>query len=200
MSFFSLAVLVPWVISHGYFIYFIIAVIEGTTITVAAGVAAGFGYFNIFIVILISIAGDLIADVLWYFLGYYGRKSIIERHGHRFGLTKERMEKFDKMVHTNFRKTMFVVKISPVIPVPGLIAIGASRGPLKKFIEMSALVTVPKSTFFALLGFFSWKAYAYLNNTIKNGSYIVGGLVLVVLIIYFAYQKITSRITKEVSL
>lgn len=196
----TLTALVPWIIANGYFIFFLAAVIEGTLVTIAAGVAAGFGYYSIIIIILISIAGDLIADVIWYFLGYYSRHTVIERYGHHIGLTKERMDKFEKMIHTHFRKTMLLVKISPFIPVPGLIAIGAARAPLRKFVEMSLLVTVPKSIFFALLGFYSGKAYVYLDSTINNGTYVAGFLILLIVVIYLIYQKITSRITKEANL
>ena len=193
----TLTALVPWIIAHGYFIFFLAAVIEGTFVTIAAGVAAGFGYYNIIIIILISIAGDLIADVIWYFLGYYSRRTVIEHYGHYIGLTKQCMEKFEIMVHTHFKKTMFIVKISPFIPVPGLIAIGAARGPLKKFVEMSLLVTVPKSIFFALLGFYSGKAYIYLDSAVNNGTYVAGGIILLVVVIYFIYQKITSHISEK---
>ena len=193
----TLTALVPWIIANGYFIFFLAAVIEGTLVTIAAGVAAGLGYYSIVIIILISIAGDLIADVLWYFLGYYGRHTVIEHYGHYIGVTKERMDKFEKMVHTHFRKTMLVVKISPFIPVPGLVAIGAAKAPLRKFIEMSLLVTVPKSICFALLGFYSGRAYTYLDSIVNNGSYIWGGLILIILIIYFTYQKITANISKK---
>ena len=192
--------LVPWIIAHGYFIFFFTALIEGPLVTTAAGVVAAFGYYNIVIIILIAIAGDLTADVIYYFIGYHSRILVIERYGHRFGITKERIEKIEKMVHKNFKKTMFIVKVSPIIPIPGLIAIGASRVSLRKFIEMSLLVTVPKSSLFALLGFYSGKAYAHLGSSITNGSYIIGGLILVIILVYFIYQKITSRITRGVGI
>ena len=193
----TLAALVPWVIAHGYFIFFIATVVEGTLVTTAAGVAAGFGYYNIFIIILIAIAGDLTADTVYYFIGYHSRSLILERYGHYLGITKERMEKVGAMVHRNFGKTMFVVKLSPFIPIPGLIAIGASRVPLRKFVGMSLLITAPKAAFFAFLGFYSGKTYVYLTSTITNGYYIGGGLIMLIVIIYFIYQKITARISKK---
>ena len=193
----NLTELVPWVISHGYFLFYITAIVEGTLVTAAAGVAAGLGYYNIFIIILIAIAGDLTADLVYYFIGYKGRILVIEKYGHYFGVTKERVEKIEKMVHKHFRKTMVVVKLSPIIPIPGLIAIGASHVPLKKFMGMSVLITLPKAMFFSLLGFYSLKTYMYLTNSIKSGTFYIGGLVLVIFIIYLIYQKITSKIIND---
>ncbi len=193
----TLAALVPWVITNGYFIFFIATVVEGTLVTTAAGVAAGFGYYNIFIIILIAIAGDLVADTVYYFIGYHTRSLLLEKYGHHLGITKERLEKVGGMVHNHFRKTMLVVKLSPLIPIPGLIAIGASRVPLRKFVGISLLITAPKAIFFALLGFYSGRTYVYLTNTITNGSYFAGGLILFILIIYLVYQKITALISKK---
>ncbi|KKP64926.1 MAG: hypothetical protein UR62_C0003G0005 [Candidatus Nomurabacteria bacterium GW2011_GWF2_35_12] len=192
--------LVSWIIAHGYFIFFFTALVEGPLVTTAAGVAAALGYYNIIIIVLIAIAGDLTADVIYYFIGYHSRILVIEHYGHRFGITRERIEKIEKMIHTNFRKTMLVIKLSPIIPIPGLIAIGASRVPLQKFIEISLLITMPRSLLFAFLGFYSGKAYAYLGNTITNGSYIMGGLILVIVVIYLIYQKITSNIAREANI
>jgi membrane protein DedA with SNARE-associated domain len=197
MPAFTLTALVPWVIAHGYFLFYIISVIEGTLTTVAAGVATGFGYYNIFIIILIAIAGDLTGDIMYYTIGYHSRLRIIDHYGHRFGVTKEKIEKVEKMVHTHFKKTMVVVKLSPFIPIPGLIAIGAVRAPLRKFIGMSLFITAPKSIFFVLLGFYSIKTYTYMTNSIKNGTYVLGGIIFILVIIYFIYQKITLQIVKK---
>jgi membrane protein DedA with SNARE-associated domain len=192
---FTLATLVPWVIAHGYFIFYFFTIIEGPFVTVAAGIASALGYYNLAIIVFIAIAGDLTADIVYYFIGYYSRNLIIERHGHRFGLTKERVEKISKMVHTHFLKTMLIVKISP-FAVPGLIAIGASHITLWRFIKISLLITGPKSLLFALLGFYSGKAYTYLESSIKNTSYAIGCMILIILIGYFIYQKVTSNLTK----
>jgi membrane protein DedA with SNARE-associated domain len=158
------------------------------------------GHFNIFFIILIAIAGDLTADVIYYFIGYQSRSTIIESHGHRFGLTRSRMEKIEHLVQHHFKKTMVVIKLSPFLPVPGLIAIGASRVSLRRFVEMSLIITAPKAIFFALLGFYSGKTYMYLTQTVTNGSYIAGGLVLLIALIYIAYRKITANISKEAHL
>ena len=197
MPTFTLAYLVPWVIAHGYFLFYLISVIEGTFVTVAAGVAAAFGYFSIYIIILIAIAGDLTGDLIYYFIGYKSRSLILERHGHRFGITKTLMGKIERTANKHFMKTILVVKLSPFIPIPGLIAIGASRVPIRKYIWMSLIITTPKAIFFALLGFYSMKTYIYLTPIIKDSSYIIGGLVAISLIIYLIYNKITSIISER---
>ena len=76
------------IISNGYLIFFLATLIEGPIATIIAGVGIGLGYYNFIIIFLIAITGDLIADVIYYFIGYYSRVSIIENHVQTFGLTK----------------------------------------------------------------------------------------------------------------
>jgi len=194
----SLTTLVPWIIDHGYFIFYLISIVEGTFTTVAAGVTTGFGYYNIYLIILIAIAGDLTADIIYYIIGYKSRNMLLERYGHYLGMTKERIDKIERRVQKHFTETMLIVKLSPFIPVPGLIAIGASHVSIKKFIKMSFLITAPKSIFFALLGFYSIKTYMYLNIYINNISYIIGIVTLLSIIIYNLYRKITSYAIQKV--
>lgn len=193
---FTLSALIPWVISHGYLLFYFLTIIEGPLVTVAAGVASALGYYNVIIIILIAIAGDLTADTVYYYLGYHSRSLVLERYGHYIGITKERMEKVGGMLHTHFNKTMLILKISP-FAVPGLILIGASHAPLKKFIKTSLLITAPKSILFALLGFYSGRAYTYLEKSINNSSYAIGAVVLIIITIYFIYKKITLYMTKK---
>jgi membrane-associated protein len=200
MQFLTLTTLVPWVIAHGYFLFYIVSVIEGTLTTIAAGVATGFGYYNLYIIILIAIAGDITGDIICYFIGYKSRNLILDRHGHLLGLTKEKIEKIGQTLHKHFIKTMLVIKLSPFIAVPGLIAIGASRVPIKKFVGMSLFVTAPKSIFFVLLGFYSIKTYIHLTTIVKDGSYILGGIIVLMLGIYIIYKKTTSHFAQKANI
>jgi membrane protein DedA with SNARE-associated domain len=185
---------VPWVIAHGYFIFFIISVAEGTAINVSGGVASALGYFNIGIIIFLAILADSTADLIYYSIGYFSRKFIIEKHGKVFGLTAEKIGKIENTLNKNLKKSMGVMKLSAVTSVPGLMTIGASRIPLKRVIPISLLVATPKCLFFVLIGFYSAKTYVYLNDLINKSSYILLGLSLLLILIFILYNKVTSKI------
>jgi membrane protein DedA with SNARE-associated domain len=146
--------LISWVITHGYLLFFLATFLEGPIITAAAGVAAALGYFNIELIIFISIMGDTVADCIYFAIGYFGGAHLMHRYGRYFGVTDERIERVRKLLHGHTRKTVVVIKLAPVIPVPGILILGSMRVSFKKFFETSLLVTVPKSSFFALVGIF----------------------------------------------
>ncbi len=190
--------LVSWVIAHGYTLFFVASILEGPLVTAAAGVAASLGYFSLPIIILISIAGDLVADTLYYAIGYWGGRKFVERFGIYVGLTIERIKKFESLLHRHLGKTMVFFKLSPVIPVPGILLIGSSRAPLRKFVKTSLIITVPKSILFAFIGFYSGKAYAYLSGTIVKAQYAVFISVLLIFAVYFLYKWGSEYIVEKI--
>jgi membrane protein DedA with SNARE-associated domain len=193
----TFSTLVTWVISHGYFLFYIATFLEGPLVTAAAGVAAALGYFSFPVIILISILGDLTADVVYYTIGYLGRKTIVPRFGPRIGLTKERIERIEKFLKRHAGKTMMAVKLSPLIPIPGLIVIGSAKVPIKKFVALSLLITLPKSLLFGLIGLLSGKAYERLSTTVTHGQLILFGVAIVVILVYVAYTKLAAKLSEK---
>ncbi len=190
--------LVHWVISKSYFFFFIAAVLEGPLVTAAAGVAAALGYYSLPIIILLSVLGDVVADVVYYGIGYWSRKTLITRYGEYVGLTKERIEYFERLLHRHVRKALIVIKLSPAIPIPGLIMIGAARVPFRKFITTALIIMLPKSLLFAFLGFFTGRAYERLSNVITSTQDLIAFLTLVIFASYIAYKKISGYIARQI--
>ncbi len=190
--------LVYWVIAHGYFIFFLAALIEGPLVTAAAGIAAGMGYFNIAFIILIGIGGDIGADIIYYAIGYTSRNTVQMRWSRYIGLSEKRVEKIEKLLHEHTAKTVLLVKLSPIVCIPGLIIIGRSRVPLRKFFTPALALSVPKTAFFALVGFFSGKAYESAVKVVSNSQYVMLGLVIAVILVYIVYEKFARRATREI--
>lgn len=190
--------LISWVIAHGYFLFFLAAFFEGPLVTAAGGVAAALGYYSIEIIILLSIAGDVAADLIYYAVGYFGGRAVLVKYGKYIGLTHVRLEHIQKLLYRHARKTITAIKLSPVIPVPGILAVGSLRVPFKKFLETSLIITVPKSLLFALIGYFSGRAYAHLSGFVAHSQYILWGVVALIVAIYIAYQKTTARFTHKI--
>lgn len=188
--------LIPWVIGHGYLLFFIAALIEGSLVTIAAGIVAALGYYNIFIIIGLSVLGDIGGDLIYYFIGYKSRKILSSRFFRYLGLTQYHIEKIEKMVGSHLNRALIIVKFSPLIGPPGLIVIGAAHVPFKKFFKSALSISIPKTLFFALIGFYSGQTYLRLSMVIKSHEYLLIGVISTVLLIYAIYQKIAATVTK----
>lgn|SRR3989344_9630937 len=70
-----------WVIAGGYMLMFVGMLAEGAIIAAAASFAAALGYFNIWIVFILAMLGDLVADFGLYGVGYFSRIAVVENTG-----------------------------------------------------------------------------------------------------------------------
>ncbi len=194
----NFSVLVPWVIAHGYFLFFIAALIEGPIITIAAGVASALGFFNIFLIIFLAILGDIGGDLFFYTLGYNSRWIMYTPFFKFIGVTEERIKKIERLLHSNIGKTVFLVKVSPFIGTPGILVIGATHTPFKKFIKVAISVAIPKTIFYSLIGFLSGQAYLSLTKVVRRTEYALLVIIVLVTLIYILNSKVTGYLARKV--
>ncbi len=188
---------VAWVKTAGYLAMFIAMLFEGPVITAAAAFGAALGYFNVWIVLVLSILGDIVADLVYYSIGYFSRVSVIEKFGHRFGLSRERMKKIERLLHTHPIKTLLFIKLAPVLPTPGLMIVGTVRMPIGKYTMLCTLITLPKVLLFMALGYYFGAAYDTISNYAQSGEYFIIVAIAITVGVYWAYQKMSVTISQR---
>ena len=193
----TLASLVPWIVGHGYLLFFIAAIIEGSLVTTAAGVVAGLGFFNVFLVMLISTGGDFVGEVVYYAIGRYSHRMLHSKFFRFLGLHDKRIEEMKTLLHKHTNKALLFIKLSPLIGPPGLIAVGTAKVPFKKYLKSTTLISMGKAVFFTLLGFFCAKSYLQISAAVSHGQYFIFALILLVIIVNILYRKGTLRLSKK---
>ncbi len=178
-----------------YFALFVIMVFEGPIVTAAAAFAARFGFFTLPAVFILSVLGDLVGDFIFYYIGFASRKTLIDKHGHKFGLGQENLARFDKAFRKHKIKSLVIAKLAPAIPGPVLIAAGALRMPLWTLVWVSIALAVPKYGLFMLLGY----EFGNFYQTFFHYYDIVGWFVVAALIVgsYFVYKKAVKAVLGE---
>lgn len=184
------------VLNHiGYFALFLIMVVEGPIATSAGAFAVHFGLFTLPMVFLLSVLGDLVGDVIYYGIGWMSRTTLIDKHGHRFGLDAQKIKLFDEAFKKHRIKSLVVAKLAPAIPGPVLIAAGALRMRLWTLVWVSLVLAVPKYLLFMLLG------YEFGDLYVRFFHYydILGWILIPLLIIgsYFLYKKAMKVVLSE---
>jgi membrane protein DedA with SNARE-associated domain len=185
-----------WVIAHGYLIIFLVMCVEGPVTTAAAGFAAALGYFNPWIILSISILGDLIPDSFYYAVGYFGRGPVVEKAARYFGLNQARADRIELKLREHFGKTMVALKLTPVVPTFGFMLVGYLRLSFIKFTKYSSAVTVPKSITFLVLGYFFGRLYD-INQYLHYAEIFFPIMVIVILGGIIIYNKISARIANK---
>lgn len=185
-----------WVIANGYLFIFLAMCVEGPVTTAAAGLASALGYLDPWLVLIISILGDLVPDSIYYLIGYIGRLSIIKKIGYRLGLTESRILKMEELLKKHFVKTMIVLKFTPLVTVIGFMLVGYLKISFKRFMSLCSAVTIPKSIIFLALGYFFGQLYD-INKYLHDIKIFLPLAVLVAFFVYIGYKKISTTIGKK---
>lgn len=186
----NFSALFQWVITHGYWLIFIALFMEGPVVTAAAAFAAALGYFNIYFIFLLSILGNLIPDIVLYAVGFWGRASIVDKYGHYFHISRERMDHLSELMRRHAWKTFIAVKLLPLIAVPGLMMAGAIKMPLRRYAFITTVIILPTSLIYLLLGYYFGAAYNQIKNYVDYAPY----LIVVIMIAIFAISRIIKKL------
>ncbi len=163
---------------YGYWIIFPLMYIEGPIVTIFASILASIGIFNIWIIWLMSVFGDLLADIMWYKIGEYWGLSFAQKIGKYIGITKERIEKMEKYFQKHGGKTVFLAKSTTGLCLITFVSAGIVKMKLKKFIWYSLWGGMVWSTLLVILGYSYGYMWQKIEKTISWTGWLVFGLAL----------------------
>jgi membrane protein DedA with SNARE-associated domain len=193
----NFASVVQWVLQHGYPLLFVLMLIEGPALTAAGAFAAAIGYFNLWTVFFLSVLANLIPDILYYAIGFWGRRTLLEKYGHYFGLTKARLKSAEELATKHSGTSLIAIKTIPLLATPGLIIVGASRMDIRKYIFWSIAITVPSSLLYLILGYYFGAAYDAVQQYLNIGGYVVILGIVIVYIVVYLQRKYARRIIEK---
>ena len=180
----------------GYIILFFIFLFEGPIVNYVAAFAASLGFFNVFIILILAIFGNAVADLTYYFIGRLGKKARLEKYIHKI-LKPKKIIKIKNYFKNNPGKTLLIIKLTPLIPAPGLILAGMTGLSFKKFFFYSSLISIISCFFITLVGFYSGAMFSIIFDYFKYGAYLAGFFVISVFILWwFIIHKISDKIEK----
>lgn len=183
--------------THGYWVLLLLLIFDGA-VAALAGLAASLGIFNVYIVFALAILGGLIPDTLWFYLGQIGKQSVIDKY---FGekIKKYENSKLKRALEKNSFKTLFVIKFTPYMQIPGFILAGSSKMKYKKYISSLFIITSLHAFIFTFGGYYFGKAFLSLfgGKVIYLGFAIVG-LMIIISLSAWAYRRFSAWAYKRI--
>ncbi|MFA6315042.1 MAG: bifunctional DedA family/phosphatase PAP2 family protein [Candidatus Paceibacterota bacterium] len=190
------------IISHGgYFLLFILSIIEGIPIIglavpgqifiMMAGFFVKIGLLDFWTVIIVASIGAMIGDFIGYFIGRKYGMAFIDRIRPYFGITDLHLDKARKILDQHTGKAMIIGRFTP-----------ATR-PILPFMVGASKTSAGKFWFFNIIGALLWVISSVLIGYIFGAGYhaisgYVGRLVLVAIIfvalIIWGYRFVNARI------
>lgn len=177
----------------GYPAMLFLMIIEGPIVTMIAAFLATLGYFNIFWVFGLSVLGDVLGDIILYFIGYFGGHRILSKAEKFLKIKESVVEKLRQKFHTSGAKIIFYVKATTGLCWITFILAGTARMKLSKFVKYSILGGLVWSGFLVIVGYFFGYAADKISEYIKYAGVIIFATAVIFFIVLTLYKKRQAR-------
>jgi membrane protein DedA with SNARE-associated domain len=144
----------PW----SYLLLAGLVAIEGPIATLLGAIAASVGLMRPGFVFLAASAGNLTSDTLWYSLGYMGKIQWVKRFGQRIGVSMEKLERLERMLHEHAPIILFLSKLTVSPMIPALIATGLIKYPWRRWFPSVFAGEIIWTGSLVLIGYFGVQA------------------------------------------
>jgi membrane protein DedA with SNARE-associated domain len=176
------------------------AVIEGPILMIACGFLFHQGVFPLIPLFLALLIGDLIGDVIWYYVGYHFAEKILNKHGEFFGVKPEIFEKTKKLFHKYHTKILLISKLimGLGLALAVLMVAGATRVSFKKYMLLNTVGEFFLVAWLLMVGYYLAEIYSkYIADVFKVG-FILGTILILVLFLYFISRFIRRKALSKV--
>lgn len=149
---------------YGYAMMLPLMILEGPVATLIAAMLASLGAFNVWMVLALSIFGDMVGDVILYGLGYKFGMGFVRRVGKYIGITEKLVLRMEKYFTRHGGKTILAVKSTTGLCWATFTAAGIVKMDFRKFIKYSFYGGIIWSGFLVFMGYF----YGYLWREVRD--------------------------------
>ena len=146
-----------------YFILFAGSFIEGSVVMMGGGILWHLGEVSFWPMFGALLLGDILADLMWYFLGYFGARRFIMRWGHIVNATPAIIEKVERRFHTYHTRILIISKLTMGFGLAAatLMTAGMLRVPLMRYVIIQLLGGIVWVFFLVMIG-------SYFGNLLQS--------------------------------
>ena len=190
--------IVDYLHMYRYLAIFLGAFFEGPIVMAATGFLIKLGVFDLIPAYFLLIAGDMTADVAWYYVGYFGTHKITNKIGKFIGFSGDVGARIDALFRKYDTKIILISKMTMGfgLSLAILITAGMSRVPLKKFISLNLLGGLVWVAFMVTLGYFFGNIYFMIEEGQRVG-YIIFLIIALVLTVYGLARYMSKKFLKD---
>jgi membrane protein DedA with SNARE-associated domain len=192
MDLFSLQGTLSLLSAWGYVILLPAAIVEGPIVGVFAGFLVSLGRMHWLVVFAILFAGDMIGDVVYYYIGRWGHGPWAHRLAARFGMTPERLDAFNAAFRRHAVKILLINKTQALGSLT-LYYAGAVRMPLGTFLWVNALGTAPKVILFEAVGYYFGQSYRSIDAYLGYAGWATLAIPVALVVGYVAFRRYSKR-------
>jgi membrane protein DedA with SNARE-associated domain len=167
-----------------YVLLALLVMVEGPVATLAGAVAASTGLMQPIWVFVAASSGNLLADLLWYTLGYLGKMEWVHRYGAYVGVRGSLVQRVHTDIQRHSAKMLLLAKLTLGFTIPALVATGLARVPMRRWLGVLILGETIWTGVLIFLGFHFGRYLQTLQQGVEIIT-LVGALVFVGLLFFY---------------
>lgn len=139
--------------SANYIVLFIIYLIEGPIANLISAFLAGSGLLNIWYVFFLAASAELLADIIYFAVGYLAKGSTISDFLDKVEKKSRVFREIKGFTKESPFLTIFFIKMFGPISIPGLLYIGQEGMSWKTFLKYGAPLCVARNIIISFVGY-----------------------------------------------
>lgn len=177
---------------YGYTALLPLAIVEGPVVTVFAGILVAHGVLDVAIVYPVVVAGDLMGDLGHYLIGRWLPLLVSFRGWRWTARLRGRAAAMAPLVRANAAKMLLVGKLTHSAGFAVLLAAGAVRVPLARFVGWNFAGTLPKSAVLLIAGYWFGRVLLSSHDEVAVAG-VAGFALALIAFILMARRLFTAR-------
>jgi len=182
----------PWT----YVLLALLVAVEGPIGTLLGAAAASAGLMRPIPVFIAAATGNLIADSLWYSLGYAGKIEWVLRVGQRMRIDQRHLERLEHNLREHAVKVIFLAKLTVSFVIPTLIAAGLVKAPWRKWFPPVFVGEMLWTGSLMLMGYYATEAIKRVEQGIE---YVIlfGSALFLVFVLWWGRRITKAQVEDE---
>jgi len=180
------------IISWGYPLMLLLMIVEGPIVTLGAAFMASSGFFNVFIVLILSILGDVVSDIILYYIGLLTEKGFLPKKRKFLNSNSNMVQVIKNSFKKKGAQIIFFTKATTGLCYVTFILAGMVRLNFKKFLLFSILGGFFWSGFVVGLGYYFGQIAEKIEGYIKFSGWIVFFLAFLIITFIIIYKKYST--------
>lgn len=192
--------IIPYLLLYKYITIFIIAFAAAFIVPIPSGnvlmISSAFasaGYFNIFLIISISIVGNILGDNLGYWVARIYGRDFLSHIGLRRVLESKSFKDIEYKFNRHPGVIIFISRFEVLSTLSVNLLSGISKTNYKKYLIHESIGSISQVTMYSLIGYFFADSWESINTTIGRIALVLG-LIIIFILISFGKKKLKRKL------
>jgi len=185
--------IIAFIDSSKYALFFAGSFTEGPIVMISGGFFYHLGQVAFWPAYLALVAGDFVADLTWYVVGYWGARPFFSRYGHYFDITPSIIEKIEKRFHHYSDWILAISKLTMGfgLALATLTIAGMLRVRFWRYAAINLACGFIWTLFLFIIGYFFGNVYQLIPEYLK-----VAFVTVVLVSLFFGIKALSRRLAR----